>query len=137
MVRDPAQPESSGGDSSATGEKFRLLHRGREIPLESGEYIIGRAEGSDIVLDDPLVSRRHARLLVSDTTALIEDFQSENGVFVNERRIRRSVRLSDGDRILIGAHEIVFVAGPDTERLSGTIEIASPSSAPWRLTKKM
>jgi len=50
-----------------------------------------------VVVDDPLVSRRHARLLANDTTVLIEDLRSDNGVFVNEERIRRSVRLEDGE----------------------------------------
>lgn len=140
MARDPAEPESSGSGSSARVVSFRLIYGDKHIPLESGEYVIGRAPGSDVLIDDSLVSRRHARLLVNDTTALLEDLQSENGVFVNERRIRRSVRLVDGDRILIGAREIVFVVGqgdPDGARSSGTIEIASPSSAPWRLSGKM
>jgi hypothetical protein len=117
---------------------FRLLHRGRQIVLESGEYVIGRAPGCDVLVEDPLVSRRHARLLVNDTTALLEDMQSENGVFLNEHRVRRSVRLTDGDRILVGTQEIVFVVGPvdsDRPRSSGTIEVAPPSSAPWRLSK--
>jgi hypothetical protein len=120
--------------------RFSLVHQGRTVPLESGEYVIGRAPGSDVFVDDPLVSRRHARLLVNDTTALLEDLQSENGVFVNERRIRRSVRLTDGDRILIGGRELVFVVGsadPDSARSSGTIEIAPPESAAWRIPNKM
>lgn len=137
MARDPVPPESKGSDSSLRARRFRLLHRGREIPLESGEYTIGRGAGSDVLIDDPLVSRRHARLLVNDTTALLEDLQSENGVFVNEQRVRRSVRLSDGDRILVGTEEIAFLASAEHERPSGPIEVASPSSAPWRVTKKM
>jgi pSer/pThr/pTyr-binding forkhead associated (FHA) protein len=139
MARDPVHPESSGSSSSFRVVHFRLIDRGKEIPLESGEYVIGRAPGSDILVDDQLVSRRHARLLVNDTTALLEDLQSENGVFVNERRIRRSVRLVDGDRILVGAREIVFVVGQGESdaRSSGTVEIVSPSSAPWRLAGKM
>src|ERR1051325_12090223 len=100
MTRTPGHPAPSGSGSSLRVVSFRLLHRGRQIVLESGEYVIGRAPGSDILVDDQLVSRRHARLLVNDTTALLEDLQSENGVVVNERRIRRSVRLVDGDRIL-------------------------------------
>jgi pSer/pThr/pTyr-binding forkhead associated (FHA) protein len=140
MARNPGEPESSGSGTTLRVGAFRLLYRGKEIPLESGEYVIGRAPGSDVLVDEPRVSRRHARLLVNDTTALLEDLQSENGVFVNEQRIRRSVRLSDGDRILVGTQEIVFVVGPadwDAARSSGTIEIAPPSSAPWRVTRKM
>jgi hypothetical protein len=140
MARDPGRPEQSGSDSSVRLVRFCLVHKGEQIPLDSGEYVIGRAPGSDVLVDDPLVSRKHARLLVNDTTALLEDLQSENGVYVNERRIRRSVRLTDGDRILVGSREMVFVVGsPDgeTARSSGMIEIAPPSSAAWRVPSKM
>src|SRR5689334_16328915 len=137
MARDPARPVSSGSDSSIRVGSFRLIHRGRDIPLESGEYTIGRAEGSDILVDDPLVSRRHARLLVNDTTALLEDLQSENGVYVNEQRIRRSVRLVDGDRFLVGTQEFSFVVGDARAHSSGTVDVAAPSSGPWRAVGKM
>jgi hypothetical protein len=95
-----------GGDSRAG--RFRLLYRGEELVLEPGQYLIGRSPGSDIVVDDALASRRHARILANDTTVLLEDLRSENGVFVNEQRIRRSVRLQDGDRILVGKQELAF-----------------------------
>lgn len=140
MVRDPAHPASSGKGSSFRVVRFRLLHRGKELPLESGEYVIGRAPGCDVLVEDALVSRRHARLLVNDTTALLEDLRSENGVFVNEQRIRRSVRLVDGDRILVGMEEITFLVGPvdaDEASPSGPVEVALPSSAPWRGPQKM
>jgi len=140
MARNPGHPEESGSDSSFRFVRFRLVHKGSEIPLESGEYIIGRAPGSDVFIDDPLVSRRHARLLVNDTTALLEDLQSENGVYVNERRIRRSVRLVDGDRILVGNRELVLVVGASDSaptRPSGMVEIAQPSSAAWQIPSKM
>lgn len=139
MARAPGHPEQSGSDSSLRVVVFRLIHQGKEIELESGEYVIGRAPESDVLVDDALVSRKHARLLVNDTTALLEDLQSENGVYVNERRIRRSVRLTDGDRILVGNRELVFVVGTDPEdaRSSGTVEIASPGSASWRVPNKM
>jgi hypothetical protein len=133
MAPASGHPEHSGSNSSFR-VMFRLVHQGKEVVLESGEYVIGRAPASDVFVDDPLVSRRHARLLVNDTTALLEDLQSENGVYVNERRIRRSVRLVDGDRILVGNREMLFVVGADTDTAhpSGTVEIVPPRSAPWR-----
>src|SRR5215831_13169754 len=112
MVRTPTHPVSSGSGSSSRVMRFCLRHRGKNMPLESGQYTIGRAPNCDLVLEDVHVSRLHARLLVNDTTALIEDLRSEHGVFVNEERIRRSVRLSDGDRIIIGGQEIAFLVDP-------------------------
>jgi hypothetical protein len=101
--------------------------------LEPGQYVIGRSPSSDVVVDDPLVSRRHARLLANDATVLIEDLRSDNGVFVNEQRIRRSVRLEDGDRILVGRQELVFSVLPAnaTQKLwSGMVPMNSSSMPP-------
>lgn len=101
--------------------------------LEPGQYVIGRSLASDVVVDDPLVSRRHARLLANDSAVLIEDLRSDNGVFVNEQRIRRSVRLEDGDRILVGRQELVFSILPPnaTQKMwSGTIPMGSNAPPP-------
>jgi pSer/pThr/pTyr-binding forkhead associated (FHA) protein len=122
---------SRNGESRAA--RFRLLYRGEELVLEPGQYVIGRSPSSDVVVDDPLVSRRHARLLANDTTVLIEDLRSDNGVFVNEERIRRSVRLGDGDRILVGHQELVFSVLPPnaTQKLfSGVLPLNSNAPPP-------
>lgn len=88
---------------------------------ELGDVVIGRSPGADIVLDDPLVSRNHARIAVSDEGGiLIEDLRSANGVFVNGTRITQySARLNEGDRILIGTTEFSLFSG----RESGTLPI--------------
>jgi pSer/pThr/pTyr-binding forkhead associated (FHA) protein len=107
MERSSASSGSLRAGDSRAG-RFRLLYRGEELVLEPGQYFIGRSPKLEIVVDDPLVSRRHARILANETTVVLEDLRSENGVFVNEERIRRSVRLGDGDRILIGHQELSF-----------------------------
>ena len=59
------------------------------IPFAVAEYrlddgvVIGRAVECDLAVDDPLVSRRHARVLASDLGAALEDLDSSNGVYVN------------------------------------------------------
>jgi hypothetical protein len=132
MARSLSPPQTArSGDSSAT--RFRLLYRGEELVLEPGQYVIGRSLTSDVIVDDPLVSRRHARLLAHDTAVLVEDLRSDNGVFVNEQRIRRSVRLEDGDRILVGHQELVFSVLPPnaTQKMwSGTIPMGTSTPPP-------
>src|SRR5580765_7883214 len=132
MARSLSPPAAArSGDSRAA--RFRLLYRGEELVLEPGQYVIGRSPASEVVVDDPLVSRRHARLLANDATVLIEDLRSDNGVFVNEQRIRRSVRLEDGDRILVGRQELVFSVLPpnETQKMwSGTIPMSSNAPPP-------
>jgi two-component system cell cycle response regulator len=78
---------------------------GEVFPLEPGrERIIGRHGGSDLALLDDGVSRRHARILLDEGGALLSDLDSQNGTWVNGRRIREETRVADGARIQLGAH---------------------------------
>lgn len=63
---------------------------------------LGKSPENDIVLDQPGVSRQHAWLhLKADGSQVLEDRDSTNGTFVNDRQIRRQ-RLEKGDRIRLG-----------------------------------
>jgi len=97
---------------------------GRVIPV--GQVLtIGRSPSADLVLDDPPVSRYHARLvykpaasgtvLSSASTQIsegdfyhIQDLGSASGTFVNGQALRHSVRLNNDDQIQIGNHCFVF-----------------------------
>src|SRR5262249_12331993 len=80
------------------------LVRGRQkVALELGETIIGRDPGADIQLDDPSVSRRHARIVVSETGATVEDLGSKNGTHLGDTPVRAPLPLSDGDTVRIGS----------------------------------
>jgi hypothetical protein len=59
-----------------------------------------------------LVSRRHARFLVSSDAVFVEDVASTNGVMVNEFVISGATRLEEGDRVIIGAHELCVRSTP-------------------------
>src|SRR5688572_545982 len=67
-----------------------------------GEYLIGRADDCAIVLANGRVSRRHARLVVSDAGAVLEDLASANGTYVNGVRVQGRTTLSHDDFIVIG-----------------------------------
>ena len=60
-------------------------------------------------LDRPSVSRSHARFIVDDTFAWVEDLCSLNGTFVGGTRITRRIRLHAGDTIAIG--EVTLTLG--------------------------
>jgi pSer/pThr/pTyr-binding forkhead associated (FHA) protein len=79
-----------------------------ERELARGSLTIGRVPTADVLLEDPLVSRMHARILVVDGGAVVvEDLHSTNGVFVNGVRLTRAqMQLHDGDRLLIGTTEL-------------------------------
>jgi pSer/pThr/pTyr-binding forkhead associated (FHA) protein len=67
---------------------------------------LGRAAQSDFILDAALVSRVHCRLMATMLGELhVEDLDSTNGTFVNDRRVDRAV-LTTGDRLRIGRVEL-------------------------------
>lgn len=92
---------------------------GQVHPLTGAATRIGRLADNDVVLDDTEVSRQHA--VVSDTgrSFIITDLRSANGVYVQGRRVRGSVALTDGDRIRICDHELVFELESETDYAVG------------------
>jgi hypothetical protein len=89
------------------GIRLRYLAHDLEVPM--GEFVIGRSADCQLSLDDPLVSRRHALLTVSDTGVTLEDLGSRNGVFVNGTRLSGQKLISDGDKITIGSQEMLLL----------------------------
>jgi pSer/pThr/pTyr-binding forkhead associated (FHA) protein len=77
------------------------------IRLPTGaERTVGRATRSDFILDAAMVSRIHCRLTTDARGELtVEDLDSTNGTFVNDRRVSRAA-LSAGDRLRVGRVEL-------------------------------
>jgi len=80
-----------------------LIKDGRRVPLKAGENLIGRDLDDGIRIDSPTVSRRHARISISETEAVLEDLESKNGTFVGDHQVSEPVRLNDGDEIRTGS----------------------------------
>jgi DNA-binding NtrC family response regulator len=100
------------------GEQPSVLH------VPAGSAVIGRSAEADLVLPNPSVSRRHARLTIDPAEALLEDLDSQNGTCVNGRRIGAPARLEPGDVIAVGAVTLAFHRGtpPSTGRALGTAQ---------------
>jgi ABC transport system ATP-binding/permease protein len=72
----------------------------QNFPLRKPSLILGRSPQCDIVIDFPVVSKRHAQLTWNNNTYIIEDLGSTNGLTFAEKRIARK-RLENGDQISI------------------------------------
>lgn len=66
---------------------------------------VGRGPRADFVVEASLLSRVHCRLLATETELTVEDLQSTNGTFVNDRRVSKSA-LQTGDRLKLGRLEL-------------------------------
>ena len=102
-------------------------------PLVDGQLSIGRDESSQLLLTDPVVSRRHCAIQQSGVQFELVDLDSHNGTFVNGIPIRRRI-IDHGDTIRIGNSEFVFllhegeVVSKNKIRLSDLAPLSSQST---------
>jgi DNA-binding winged helix-turn-helix (wHTH) protein len=82
--------------------RFWLSGAGVERILCQGENVIGRAPEAHIRIESPKVSRLHARIVIDDDVAMVEDMGSKNGTYVGEVRIDGPTPLADGDQLRLG-----------------------------------
>ncbi|MEP7051887.1 MAG: FHA domain-containing protein [Pseudomonadota bacterium] len=92
--------------------RFRLRFLLQEIDLPQGATVIGRSATCQVTIEDPLVSREHARIRINGERATIEDLGSRNGVQVAGAALKGVHVLADGDRVRIGTQEMVFLSAP-------------------------
>ena len=85
-----------------------LVWNGLTLPLRQGENLVGRDPRSQIWLDVPGVSRRHARILLGEGGAVLEDLGSKNGTAINARPVTAATPLADGDLIECGPAALQF-----------------------------
>jgi pSer/pThr/pTyr-binding forkhead associated (FHA) protein len=104
--------------------RYRLRFLDREIDLPQGEFVIGRAPACQLCIDDPVVSRRHARILVGPEGATLEDMGSRNGLFLNGVPVRAANPLARGDKLRIGEIEMTLVCL--TDEVTDTMDALQP-----------
>ena len=85
-----------------------VLWEGRTWQLSEGDNVIGRDPRSDIWLDAPGVSRRHAIIRVDSRNrrAMLEDLGSTNGTFIRRASVDREEALTDGDLVRVGTVDL-------------------------------
>lgn len=82
--------------------RYCLKYDEEHIELSVGRSTIGRSRTCDVSIDDPSVSRRHVYLTVGSGKILLQDLESSNGSFVNEKRVYGQTELADGDTLRLG-----------------------------------
>ena len=89
---------------------YLSLPNGSKIPLNHWENIIGRARSSDVLIQYPTVSRNHAAVIRDDRgTWRVYDLNSKSGVSLNGKYVAGSAALKNGDILVLGGAELVFV----------------------------
>jgi DNA-binding winged helix-turn-helix (wHTH) protein len=97
-----------GEDSPSPGIFHWLFWGKQELPLRTGENILGRDPRATQLLDAASVSRRHALIRVSGAEAFLEDSGSKNGTFLRGEKLTGPVALKDGDEIRLGSIRMTY-----------------------------
>lgn len=101
-------------ESSATLVVTDPNGRRMRVPLSPFPFRMGRAPDNNLILRDSRISRNHAQIAHAGGGYVLEDLGSRHGVWVNGRRVEKSMRLEGSERIEFGVpdgYQIVFTRG--------------------------
>ena len=113
-MRTPAADRQMPAVAAAAAEpvgRIIVAHEGKTVferELRPGRIVIGRTSDNDLQIDSRFVSRHHCQILTRSNSCVIEDLNSTNGIYVHSKRVRRH-NLNDGDVVVVGQHEIVYI----------------------------
>lgn len=88
--------------------KAYLIVNSQVFPLTKEITTIGRKLDNDLVIQDILVSRKHAEIRVQDDKYFIYDLESTGGTYLNNKKVSRA-KLYSGDLILISNIPLMFI----------------------------
>ncbi len=101
-----------------------VAHGGEHVeerPLRVGRIIVGRTADNDVQVDSKYISRHHCQITTTADGSVLEDLNSTNGVYVKSKRVRRH-HLNDGDVVVLGKHEIMYLDERSVRARSGSLE---------------
>jgi len=101
---------------------------GATFSLEGEQILIGRDASSGVAINDPEVSRRHARLTFQGGKYVLEDLGSTNGTFVNGQRVTGPVVLKSGDVVTLGEQIVLMFEALSAD--AGATAVVSRRSVP-------
>lgn len=96
-VRDPGIPPNA----------FLVINN-QVVPLMRRETRIGRKLDNDLVIQDVLVSREHAKVIYEEGHFVAYDLESTGGTFINNKKISKGV-LYTGDELSLASVTVTFV----------------------------
>jgi len=106
---------ASYGAAEASKPAFLYVERGpgagQLVQLKQGALVIGRASVSDLRLQHPSISRRHAQFKRIGEQFFVKDLGSQNGTFVNKNKIETEIEVVPGDLIAMG-NALLKLRGP-------------------------
>jgi hypothetical protein len=103
----PSEEQPAVRPSGPGGAALILSDGGKEYPLGADRSVIGRLQGSEVEIQDPGASRRHAEIRRQGDEFVVVDLGSTNGTLVNDQPVAEAT-LEDGDRITIGRTVLEF-----------------------------
>jgi len=103
------------------------LRKGTQLEIDSKGIRIGRDPDNELFLDDPEVSRHHARVILHNGNVWVQDAGSRNGIFVNGNRVSGHKQISPGAEIQIGTHEFLIQLPTIAQDSSISVDLGSIS----------
>lgn len=103
-----AEPIGASPEARPRFLRWWLNWRETTLPLAEGDNIVGRHPASDVWINATSVSREHAKIVVGQGTAAVEDCGSTNGTYVDGTRITGRHPLVDGNSVMFGSENTTF-----------------------------
>jgi pSer/pThr/pTyr-binding forkhead associated (FHA) protein len=123
-------------EGAVTGPKLKLVLKGdeeasMETSVTSKPIIIGRGEGSTLLLNDSSVSLNHAKITMRQSKVYIKDLDSTNGIIINGKKISSSKakNIKPGDEIKIGLNIFYLESYSEEDGIEKTV-ITKPKFSP-------
>ncbi|NLN54252.1 MAG: FtsW/RodA/SpoVE family cell cycle protein [Firmicutes bacterium] len=107
---------------------YLYLMNGIRVPIQSWECMLGRGKNSDIMINQPFISRNHAVLTYHNGVWSIADLGSKGGITVNGARVEEQHRLAYGDVISLAGIEMALLPADIVPAEEGQEEQVSDNS---------
>jgi FhaA, N-terminal domain/FHA domain len=110
MVHSTAERVAEGlADARGSRRRRAVLILGsKRLVVDDAGVTLGRSRSSDVMVDDPNVSRAHAEVRAHGSTWVLTDLGSTNGTRLNGRRVTQPEVLGPGDQIEVGTTTLTF-----------------------------